>query len=78
MTTCPVGSALAADYGRLIGILTSRDLLRAFAGRVHPSEARVREWMMAEPITVSAATPLDSAVTLMSEYGCHHLRYALP
>jgi sulfide:quinone oxidoreductase len=51
-----LGSALA-DYGRLIGILTSRDLLRAFAGRVHPSEARVREWMTAEPVTVSAATP---------------------
>jgi CBS domain-containing protein len=30
-----LGSALVADYGRLIGILTSRDLLRAFAARVH-------------------------------------------
>jgi sulfide:quinone oxidoreductase len=67
------GSALVADYGRLIGILTSRDLLRAFAGRVHPSEARVREWMTAEPITVSAATPIEAAVTLMTEYGFHHL-----
>ena len=26
-----VGSAPVAEYGRLIGILTSRDLLRAFA-----------------------------------------------
>jgi sulfide:quinone oxidoreductase len=68
-----LGSALVADYGRLIGILTSRDLLRAFAGRVHPSEARVREWMTAEPITVPAATPIDAAVTLMTEYGFHHL-----
>jgi sulfide:quinone oxidoreductase len=68
-----LGSALVADYGRLIGILTSRDLLRAFAGRVHPSEARVREWMTAEPITVPAAAPLDAAVTLMTEYGFHHL-----
>jgi sulfide:quinone oxidoreductase len=68
-----LGSALVADYGRLIGILTSRDLLRAFAGRVHPSEARVREWMTAEPITVQAAAPLDAAVTLMTEYGFHHL-----
>jgi sulfide:quinone oxidoreductase len=68
-----VGSVLVADYGRLIGILTSRDLLRAFAGRVHPSEARVREWMTAEPITVSAATPIEAAVTLMTEYGFHHL-----
>jgi sulfide:quinone oxidoreductase len=68
-----VGSALVADYGRLIGILTSRDLLRAFAGRVHPSEARVREWMTAEPVAVPAATPIDAAVTLMTEYGFHHL-----
>jgi sulfide:quinone oxidoreductase len=68
-----VGSALVADYGRLIGILTSRDLLRAFAGRVHPSEARVREWMTAEPVAVSAATPIEAAVTAMTEYGIHHL-----
>ncbi len=67
------GSALVVDYGRLIGILTSRDLLRAFAGRVHPSEARVREWMTAEPVIVSAATPIEAAVTLMTEYGFHHL-----
>jgi sulfide:quinone oxidoreductase len=67
------GSALVADYGRLVGILTSRDLLRAFAGRVHPSEARIREWMTAEPISVSAATPIEAAVILMTEYGFHHL-----
>jgi sulfide:quinone oxidoreductase len=67
------GSALVADYGRLIGILTSRDLLRAFAGRVHPSEARVREWMTAEPVAVSTDTSIDAAVTLMTEYGFHHL-----
>jgi sulfide:quinone oxidoreductase len=68
-----LGSALVADYGQLIGILTSRDLLRAFAGRVHPSEARVREWMTAEPVAVSAATPIETAVTMMTEYGFHHL-----
>jgi sulfide:quinone oxidoreductase len=68
-----LGSALVGDYGRLIGILTSRDLLRAFAGRVHPSEARVREWMTAEPVAVSAATPIEAAVALMTEYGFHHL-----
>jgi sulfide:quinone oxidoreductase len=68
-----LGSALVADYGHLIGILTSRDLLRAFAGRVHPSEARVREWMTAEPVAVSAETPIEAAVALMTEYGFHHL-----
>jgi sulfide:quinone oxidoreductase len=73
MRTRDLGSALVADYGRLIGIITSRDLLRAFAGRVHPSEGRVREWMTAEPVAVSAATPIEAAVTMMTEYGFHHL-----
>jgi sulfide:quinone oxidoreductase len=68
-----VGSAAVTMWGRLIGILTSRDLLRAFAGRAHPSEARVREWMTAEPVAVPADTTLDAALTLMSEYGIHHL-----
>jgi CBS domain-containing protein len=67
------GPVFVCDYGRLIGVLTSRDLLRAFAGRVHPSEARVREWMTAEPVTVSEATPIAVAVTLMTEYGLHNL-----
>jgi sulfide:quinone oxidoreductase len=68
-----VGSALVADFGRLVGIITSRDLLSAFAGRVHSSEARVREWMTAEPVSVSVDTPAQAAVTLMTELGVHHL-----
>src|SRR5829696_6880695 len=68
------GPALVCDYGRLIGVLTSRDLLRAFAGRVHPSEARVREWMTAEPVTMSEATPIVVAIALMTEYGLHTCR----
>jgi sulfide:quinone oxidoreductase len=68
-----VGSALVSEFGRLIGILTSRDLLRAFAARVHPSEARAREWMTSEPITVVATTPLAVALQLMSEHAIHHL-----
>jgi CBS domain-containing protein len=68
-----LGSALVAGYGRLVGMITSRDLLRAVASRVHPSEARVREWMTAEPIALSAATPIEAAVTVMTQYGLHHL-----
>ena len=68
-----VGSVLVAHYGRLIGILTSRDMLRVLAGRVHSSEARVREWMTVEPITVSANTTLEAAALLMTEHHIHHL-----
>jgi len=68
-----VGSALVAEYGRLVGVLTSRDMLRALAGRVHSSEARVRQWMTAEPIVVSAKTTLEVAAILMTEHHIHHL-----
>ena len=68
-----VGSALVAEYGQLIGILTSRDMLRALAGRVHSSEARAREWMTAEPIVVSTQTTLEAAARIMTEHDIHHL-----
>jgi CBS domain-containing protein len=68
-----VGSAVVLDYGRLIGIFTERDLMKAVAGRVHSSEARVREWMTADPITVTAdVTPADAA-RLMLDNGFRHL-----
>jgi sulfide:quinone oxidoreductase len=67
------GSALVVDYGRLIGIMTTRDLLRAMAQRVHPSDARVREWMTADPVTVLPRTTLDAAAAVMADYGVHHL-----
>lgn len=68
------GSALVvAEDGRLVGIVTSRDLLRAFVGRAHPSEARVREWMTAEPVAVDVSTGIAAAVAAMGEHGIHHL-----
>ena len=68
-----VGSAVVSDFGRLIGILTERDLLRAVAGRVHSSEARVREWMTAEPITATTSTDLSEAARTMLDQGFRHL-----
>jgi CBS domain-containing protein len=68
-----VGSAVVLDHGRLIGILTERDLLKAAAGRVHSSEARVREWMTEEPITASSETTVEDAVRTMLEHGFRHL-----
>jgi sulfide:quinone oxidoreductase len=73
MRSRDLGSALVAEYGRLVGILTSRDMLRALAGRVHSSDARVRQWMTTEPIAVSAKTSLEAASILMTEHHIHHL-----
>jgi CBS domain-containing protein len=68
-----VGSAVVSDYGRLIGILTERDLLRAVAGRTHSSEARVREWMTADPVTATVSTDLAEAARTMLDQGFRHL-----
>lgn len=68
-----VGSAVVLDHGRLIGIVTERDLLRAMAGRVHPSEARVREWMTGDPVVASEATTTAEAARTMLDNGFRHL-----
>ena len=68
-----VGSAVVLDHGRLIGIVTERDLLRATAGRVHPSEGRVREWMTSDPIVASESTSPGEAARTMLENGFRHL-----
>jgi CBS domain-containing protein len=68
-----VGSAIVLDSGRLIGILTERDLLGAVAGRVHTSEARVREWMTTDPVTATEDMSADEAIRTMLERGFRHL-----
>jgi CBS domain-containing protein len=67
------GAVVVMDYGRMIGILTERDLLRAIAFRVHTSEARVREWMTDDPVTVPPETSLHEASQLMLERNFRHL-----
>jgi CBS domain-containing protein len=67
------GAVVVMDYGRMIGILTERDLLRAIAYRVHTSDARVREWMTADPVTVPPETTLDEASQLMLDKNFRHL-----
>jgi sulfide:quinone oxidoreductase len=73
MRELDIGSAVVVEYGRTIGIITTRDLLGAFGRRVHPSEARVRSWMTAQPITVRAEQSQSVAASLMAEHGIHHL-----
>ncbi len=73
MVDARVGAVVVKDFGRLIGILTERDMLKAMAGRVHTSDARVREWMTADPITASPDTPIEAAARTMLDNGFRHL-----
>ena len=73
MTDQGVGAVVVSDFGRLIGIFTERDLMRAVAGRVHPSEARVREWMTPDPLTMTEDASVDEAGQAMIERGFRHI-----
>jgi CBS domain-containing protein len=73
MTAKNVGAVVVKDFGRLIGILTERDMLKAMAARIHCSEARVRQWMTADPITAAADTDVGEAARVMLEHGFRHL-----
>ena len=73
MVEAGVSSVVVSDYGRLIGILTERDLTRAVAGRTHSSEARVREWMTADPITLPPSASPKDAAEIMLDRGFRHI-----
>lgn len=68
-----VGAVVVKDHGRLIGILTERDMLRAMAARVHTSEARVRQWMTEGPVTAPPDMSADEAAEVMLAHGFRHL-----
>jgi CBS domain-containing protein len=48
-------------------------MLRAMAARVHTSDARVRQWMTADPVTASPEMDLDDAAQVMLDNGFRHL-----
>lgn len=68
-----VGAVVVKDHGRLIGILTERDMLRAMAARVHTSEARVRQWMTGDPVTAPPDMTAEKAAEVMLAHGFRHL-----
>jgi CBS domain-containing protein len=73
MTRQNTGAVIVKDFGRLIGILTERDMLRAMAARVHTSDARVRQWMTADPVTAEPGMDLEEAAQVMLDNGFRHL-----
>jgi CBS domain-containing protein len=72
MSTRRVGAVLVLEEGRLVGILTERDVLRAVAeGRVEGST--VAELMTHHPETIEPSESTDAAAMLMIHGGFRHL-----
>ena len=67
-----VGTVLALEGDRVVGILTERDVLRAVAAGLDPGDP-VSRWMTAHPETVDASDTTEHAATLMIHGGFRHL-----
>ena len=67
-----VGAVLVLDGGRLVGIMTERDLMRAVARGLH-GDAVVAEYMTKDPETVEHDDTTQHAAVLMIHGGFRHL-----
>src|SRR5919108_6188097 len=61
------------DMVRIVGIVTERDLLRAVAQRARAAEARVRQWMTMDPVTIEPETTIEDAARIMFDHNFRHL-----
>jgi len=68
-----VGSALVMEEGRLVGIFTERDIVRALSQHFDAPGHQVSHWMTSEPATVAPATSVQEALELMLARGFRHL-----
>lgn len=68
-----VGSVLVVEDGRLEGIFTERDIVRAVSHDVLAMQEPVSDWMTRTPITVTPETAIDAARKLMLEHHFRHL-----
>jgi CBS domain-containing protein len=67
-----VGAVLVLDGGRLVGIMTERDLMRAVARGLH-GDAVVAEYMTTGPETIEPDETTQHAAVLMIHGGFRHL-----
>ena len=74
MNAANVGAVVVMeDMVRIVGIVTERDLLRAVAARARAAEARVRQWMTPDPVTIDPDTTIEEAAKIMFDHNFRHL-----
>ena len=73
MGTGKVGAALILDGGRLAGIFTERDILRALASDFDAAGHLVSHWMTADPVTLAPGANANEALDLMLDRGFRHV-----
>jgi CBS domain-containing protein len=66
-------SAAVMSGGRLLGIITERDLVRAIADGVNPQQANADVIMSADPATVTGDEEVAVVAVKMMRLGIRHL-----
>jgi CBS domain-containing protein len=74
MNAANVGAVVVVeDFVRIVGIVTERDLMRAVASRARAAEARVRQWMTPNPVTIEPSLSVEDAAQIMFDNNFRHL-----
>jgi len=73
MQGADTGSVVVTDDGKVVGILTERDLLRAAAGGGDPGREKVRLWMTSRPDVLSPEERVDAAWASLTSHHYRHL-----
>lgn len=68
-----VGSAMVIDGGRLVGIVTERDVVRAMSNAHDAPTRPVAEWMTRNPGAAAPGTAIKEALKTMVDGGFRHL-----
>ena len=73
MQEADTGSVVVTDDGKVVGILTERDLLRAAAGEADPDREHVRLWMTSRPDVLGPDERADAAWASLTSHHYRHL-----
>ena len=73
MVSAGTGSLGVVDGGRLAGILTERDVLRAVAADADPGTEVVSKWMTPDPDTVGPEVLVEDVAAWMLAAGYRHV-----
>ena len=68
-----VGAVLVMEKGRLDGIFTERDLVRAMSNDIGASSQPVSQWMTRNPVTVGPDASVEQALEIMLAGHFRHL-----
>jgi CBS domain-containing protein len=68
-----VGSALVMESGKLSGIFTERDIVRALSQHFDAPGHQIEHWMTREPTTIGTSASVEDALDLMLSKGFRHL-----